>query len=205
MVKITVHTVVPTGFSDTSQPVKSASPSLNNTGWGVRLCWVSANPSAFFEVGSPSPDKTVTSVPWRPSAKIWPRLVGSIWMALSPVMHTPHKENAKALWKNPKFIANCILLPFVLHFYKICWYPWFSHRCTCWLWRVSVQFQFHPLFLVLFCHTNTLDRGKRQEGQGLMTDLRTSLSRRRKRTCLLTHFQILVHIILHGYISKVLP
>lgn len=34
-----------------------------------------------------------------------------------------------------------------------------------------MQFQFHPQFLVLFCHTNTLEREKKREGQGLMVNL----------------------------------
>lgn len=39
-----------------------------------------------------------------------------------------------------------------------------------------MQFQFRPQFLVLFCHTNTLDRENKQEDQGLMANLRINLS-----------------------------
>lgn len=42
-----------------------------------------------------------------------------------------------------------------------------------------MQFQFHPQFLVLFCHTNTLDREKKQ-GQGLMVNSSKNLLRRVK-------------------------
>lgn len=42
------------------------------------------------------------------------------------------------------------------------------------------NFQFHPQFLVLFCRTNTLDREKKQEGQGLMVHSSTYLYGRGK-------------------------
>lgn len=35
-----------------------------------------------------------------------------------------------------------------------------------------MQFLFRPQSLVLFCRINTLDRGKKQEGQGLMVNSR---------------------------------
>lgn len=47
-----------------------------------------------------------------------------------------------------------------------------------------MQFQFHPQFLVLFCHTNTLDREKKQEGHGLMVNLSTHLLRGGKKNVL---------------------
>ena len=52
-----------------------------------------------------------------------------------------------------------------------------------------MQFQFHPQFLVLFCRTNTLDREKKQEGQGLMVHSSTYLYGRERKMCLLTYFQ----------------
>lgn len=136
--------------------------------WRQDAAWVSANPSAFLEWEVQVQNKALTSEPYWLPAHTPPRMAGSDLD--NTIARKSHATQGKreGFMKNPKFIANYILLPFVLHFYRIYWYPWFFHRCTCWLWRVSVQFQFHPQFLVLFCRTNTLDREKKQEGQGLM-------------------------------------
>lgn len=146
-------------FRDTLPPSeKTACPhSQNDT--GARLLPESQQihlPSLKWEVQVQN-KPPIPELCWLP-AHTPPRTVGSDPDGtIARKLHTTQGKR-EGFMKNPKFIANCILLPFVLHFYRIYWYPWFFHRCTCWLWRVSVQFQFHPQFLVLFCHTDTLDR-----------------------------------------------